>query len=97
MVSHNTNHPVLRGCVNLCTLTQTANLPVPSMGPHPRDYTGVPTHVVVLTLRPPPIPTQVRATHATRPYPKVVTQQHPNSALRVSTKLDSQLQKTVVA
>jgi hypothetical protein len=43
MVRHNTKHPVLRGCVNLCTNSQTENVPVPSLGPHPCDYTGVPT------------------------------------------------------
>jgi hypothetical protein len=39
--------------VNLCTLSQTANLPVPSMGPHPHYYKGVPIRVGVPTLRPP--------------------------------------------
>jgi hypothetical protein len=53
MIRHNTNHPVLQGCVNLCTLAQASNLPVPSLAPHPRDYTGVPMEVVVPTLRHP--------------------------------------------
>jgi hypothetical protein len=53
MVRHITKHPVLRGCVNLYTLAQTANAAVPSMGPHPRDYAEVPMHMVVPTLRPP--------------------------------------------
>jgi hypothetical protein len=40
--------------VNLCTTSQTDNAHVPSMGPHPCDYTGVPMQVIVPTLRPPP-------------------------------------------
>jgi hypothetical protein len=53
ILHHNTKHPVLRWCVNLCTTSQTDNVPVPSLGPHPCDYTGVPVKVIIPTLRPP--------------------------------------------
>jgi hypothetical protein len=53
MIRHNTKHPVLRGCDNLCTTSQTENANIPRLGPHPCDYTGVPTQAIVPTLRPP--------------------------------------------
>jgi hypothetical protein len=53
MIRHNTNQPVLRGCVNLCTLSQTVNGPIPSMGPRPHDYTGGQMRSDVPTIRPP--------------------------------------------
>jgi hypothetical protein len=83
--------------VNLCTLAQTSNLPVPSLGPHPRDYTGVPRHMVVPTLRPPYSSTGQSYTcntaisksrDAATPY---------YSASRFSAMLDSPLQKTVTS
>jgi hypothetical protein len=40
MNHHSTNQPVLRGCVNFCTLSQIVNSPLLSMGPRPHDYTG---------------------------------------------------------
>jgi hypothetical protein len=75
MIRHNTKKPVLRGCVNLCTLSQTVNRPLPSLGPRPHDFTGGHMHSEVPTLRP-PIPAQARATKIMRPYPKCATQQH---------------------
>jgi hypothetical protein len=97
MVRHNTKHPVLRGCVNLCTLAQTANLPIPSLGPHPRDYTGVPMQMVVPTLRPPYSSTGQSYTCNTAISKSHNTATPHYSASRVSAMLDSQLQKTVTS
>jgi hypothetical protein len=75
MILHNTKHPVLRGCVNLCTTSQTDNAHVPSLCPHPYDYTGVPTQAIVPTI-PPPFPAQGKATRGARLCSKVTVQQH---------------------
>jgi hypothetical protein len=66
---------MLRGCVNLCSLSKTVNGPVPSLGPHPHDYTGGHMRSDIPTLRP-PIPAQARYTQAIRTYPQCATQQH---------------------
>jgi hypothetical protein len=84
-------------CVNLCTLAQTANLPVPSLGPHPRDYTGLPMQMVVPALHPPYSSTgQSYTCNTTISKSRNTTTPH-YSASRVSAMLDSQLQKTVTS
>jgi hypothetical protein len=94
MIRHNTKHPLLQGCVNLCTLSQTANLLVPSLGPHPCDYTGVPMQVVIPTLRPPYYITgqSYICNMAISKMRNTATPRY--SALRVSTTSYSQLQNT---
>jgi hypothetical protein len=90
MVRHNTKHPVLRGCVNLCTTSQTDNAHVPSLGPHPCDYTGVPMQAIVPTLRAPFSSTGQSNTGSTamlKGTPRY-------SALRVSTMSDSSAVRT---
>jgi hypothetical protein len=97
MVRHNTKHHVLRGCVNLCTTSQTDNLPVPSLGPHPCDYTGVPMQVIVPTLRPPFSSTGQSYTGSTAILKSRIAATTRYSALRVSTMSYSQIQKTVAS
>jgi hypothetical protein len=98
MVSHNTKHPVLRGCVNLCTTSHTDNVHVPSLGPHPCDYTGVPMQVIVPTLRPHPFSsTAQNNTGSTAMLKGRITATPRYSALRVSMMSDSQIQKTVTS
>jgi hypothetical protein len=97
MVRHNTKHPVLRGCVNICTTSQTDNVSVPSMGPHPCDYTGVPMQVIVPTLRPPFFSTGQSYTGSTAISKSCIAATPRYSALRVSTMSDSQIQKTVTS
>jgi hypothetical protein len=54
-----------RPTVNFCTTSQTDNAHVPSLGPHPCDYTGVPNHEIVPSLRP-LFPAQGKATRGAR-------------------------------
>jgi hypothetical protein len=83
--------------VNLCTLAQTSNLPVPSLAPHTRDYTGVPMEVVVPTLRPPYSSTGQSNTCSTAISKTRNTATPHYSALRISAMLDSQLQNTATS
>jgi hypothetical protein len=83
--------------VNLCTTSQTDNLPVPSLGPHPCDYTGVPMQVIVPTLRPPFSSTGQSYTGSTAILKSRIAATTRYSALRVSTMSDSQIQKTVAS
>jgi hypothetical protein len=94
MIRHNTKHPVLQGCVNLCTFSQTVNGPVPSMGPHPHDYTGGHMHGDVSTLRPPyPITGQSYTFNAAISKMRNTATPH-YSKVRVRTTPYSQLQNT---
>jgi hypothetical protein len=61
--------------VNLCTLSQTVNAPVPSLVPIHTIIQGG-TYVVAYQHYAPPIPAQARATHVMRPYSKCATQQN---------------------
>jgi hypothetical protein len=98
MVRHKTKHPVLRGCVNLCTLVQTSNLPVPSLGPHPRNYTGVPRQMVVPTLAPPPYFSTGQSYTCNMAISKKHDAATPYYSMsRFSAMLDSPLQKTVTS
>jgi hypothetical protein len=52
MIHHNTKQLVLQGCIHICTLSQTVNGPVSSLGPHPHDFTGGHMHSDIPTLCP---------------------------------------------
>jgi hypothetical protein len=97
MIRHNTKHPVLRGCVNLCTTSQTDNAHIPSLGPHPCDYTGVPTQAIVPTLRPPFSSTGQGNAGSTAMLKGHRSSTPRYSALRVNTMSDSQTQKAVTS
>jgi hypothetical protein len=97
MVLHNTKHPVLRGCVYLCTTSHTDNTHVPSLGPHPCDYTGVPMQAIVPTLRAPFSSTGKGNTGSTAMLKGRIAATPHYSALHVSTMSDSQIQKTVTS
>jgi hypothetical protein len=63
--------------VNLCTTSQTDNAHIPSRGPHPCDYTGVPMQAIIPTLRPPFSSTgQDKATREARLGSKATLKQH---------------------
>jgi hypothetical protein len=91
MIRHNTKHPVLRGCVNLCTLSQTVDGPVPSMGPHPHDCIGGACEVVYQHYAPPYLSTGQSYTCNTAISKMRNTATPQYSAVRVSTMADSQL------
>jgi hypothetical protein len=84
--------------VNLYTLAQTTNLHVPSMGPHPREYTGVHMQMVVPTPPPPPNSITGQSYTCNTAISKSRNTATPHySASRVSAMLYSQLQKTVTS
>jgi hypothetical protein len=97
MVRHNTKHPLLRGCVNLCTTSQTDNAHVPSLGPHPCDYTGVPIQAIIPTLRPPFSSTGQSNMGSTAMLKGNSAATPRYSALRVNTMSDGQTQKAVTS
>jgi hypothetical protein len=85
-------------CVNLCTTSQTDNLPVPSLGPHPCDNTRVSMQVIVPTLAPPIFSSTVQSYTGSTAILKSRMAATPRySTLRVSTMSDSQIQKTVTS
>jgi hypothetical protein len=85
------------GYVNLCTTSQNDNVPVPSLGPHPCEYTGVPMQVIVPTIQPPFSSTGQSYTGSTAILKSRIVATPCYSALRVSTMPDSQIQKTVTS
>jgi hypothetical protein len=97
MVRHNTKHPVLLGCVNLCTTSQTENSNLPILGPHPCNFTGEPMQVILPTLRPPFSSTGQSNKGSTVMLKGRIAATPRYSALRVSTMSDSQIQKTVAS
>jgi hypothetical protein len=61
MIRYNTKQLVLQGCIHICTLSQTVNGPVSSLGPHQHDFTGGHMYSDIPTLCP-PIQALTRAT-----------------------------------
>jgi hypothetical protein len=97
MIRHNTKHPVMRGCVSLCTLSQTVNRFVPSLGPHPHEYTGG-AHAQWRNNAMPPYPSTVQSYTCNSAISKMRNTETPHySALRVSTTSDSKLQNTATS
>jgi hypothetical protein len=83
--------------VNLCTLFQTANEPVPSLGSHPHDYTGGPMRGGVPTLHP-PYPSTGQSYTFNMAISKMRNTATPHYiTVRVSTTSDSQLQNTATS
>jgi hypothetical protein len=83
--------------VNLCTTSHTDNAHIPSLGSHPWDYTGVPTQVIVPTLRP-PFSSTGQGNAGSTAMLKCHSAATPRySALRVNTMSDSQTQKAVTS
>jgi hypothetical protein len=87
-VHHNTKHPVLRGCVNRCTTSQTDSVHVPSLGPYAGDR----------TYTTPPFSSTGKSYIGSTAILKSRIAATPRySALRVNTMSDSQIQKTATS